>query len=126
MFDYEGDRVRLVSAQRVDMRVPPSDPLTGYEGQAGFWIELRDARGVAYRKVMHRPVRHDVEVHDPERGTHRQVVEEPRGVFTAVVPDVEAARDLVVMSSLVQPTVAHGPARPLARFDLAQRLRETS
>src|SRR5437016_3866771 len=59
-FEYDGPAVRLVKRQRLEMLAPPSDPLTGYEGQSGFWFELQDAAGrVLYRRVLHHPLRYD-------------------------------------------------------------------
>jgi len=63
IFEYDGENVRLVSRQHVDMAPPPSDALDGFAGQKGFWAELRGADGgLLYRQVMHDPIRRDVEV----------------------------------------------------------------
>jgi hypothetical protein len=56
-FAYSGDSIRLVASRAVNMRVPPSDPVDGYQGQAGFWVELRDSTGTTiYRRIMHDPI----------------------------------------------------------------------
>ncbi len=66
MFTYEGNDVRLVSQQTLDMIIPPTDALSGYEDEQGFWVEVRTARDeVLYRQVMRDPFRQDVEVFSP-------------------------------------------------------------
>ena len=44
-FTYEGDEVCLVSRQPVEMIAPPTDRLSRYEGEQGFWIEVRSRQG---------------------------------------------------------------------------------
>ena len=67
MFTYEGNDVRLVSQQTLDMIIPPTDALSGYEDEQGFWVEVRTARDeVLYRQVMRDPFRQDVEVFSPD------------------------------------------------------------
>src|SRR5690242_1598319 len=101
-FAYDGDQVNLLSQQRVQMRLPPSDPVEGYAGHKGFWCELKDAQNrTLYRRVMHHPMRPDVEVFsdDPEKTISRQPVEGGKGVFTALVPDSAQAHEVVLSAS---------------------------
>ena len=52
-FTYEGDQVRLVSEQHVDMILPPSQPPDELERQAGFSVILRDEHGQpVYARAM--------------------------------------------------------------------------
>jgi hypothetical protein len=123
-FTYQGGRVRLSSRQRVEVTTPPSDPTTGYGGESGFWYELRDADGrVLYRRVAESPIRFTVEVPvDDDLGASelaRVPVPEPEGVFTLLVPDLEEARTLALVSSPLDPSVTDA-ATDLATFDLAE------
>jgi hypothetical protein len=124
-FTYEGDEVRLVSQQPVEMIVPPTDALSGYEGEQGFWVEVRNGQDKAlHRRVMDDPLRQDVEVFspDPEQSIVRTPVEKPSGVFTVLVPDLEEADHIALMTSaapsIQRETAARGPATELARFSL--------
>ncbi|MEU5884164.1 hypothetical protein [Spirillospora sp. NPDC047279] len=122
-FAYEGRRARLVSTERVDMVVPPTDALEGYEGQRGFWVEVRDPDGrTLHRRVMADPMDTTVEVFSAGPGASPQRVpaERPQGAFTVVVPDLEGADHLALVGV---PEDAGGlragaAASELARFPL--------
>lgn len=130
-FTYEGDEVRLVNQRSLEMIAPPGDELSGRE--QGFWVEVRDGKDEAlHRLVMQDPIRRDVEVFspDPEQSPYRAPVEEPSGIFVVVVPDLEEADHVALMSSGapsasardVSPEAASrapaGPASEFARFPL--------
>lgn len=136
-FAYDGDSVRLAAGRTVDMIVPPSDPVDCYQGQAGFWAELRDAAGVTiYRCVMHdpMPVYHEVHSSPGSPVTHTPV-RDRRGVFEVVLP-IPPPGSLAALFRTLQPpateigdasqerTRAGGPragtggAREIARFRL--------
>lgn len=115
-FAYEGDTVRLVSRRRVDMLVPPSDALSGFEGQQGFAAEVRLADGrLAYRRVLARPVPGDVEVFsgDPDEGIMRVPVERPEGVFVVVVPDLDQADHFALTRTAPPAGAAAAAAEPV-------------
>jgi hypothetical protein len=112
-FEYDGDQVRLLSQQRVDMVVPASAPVTGFDGHKGVWAELKDGQNrTLYRQVMHNPLRGDVEVFsdDPARNVARHPTPQRKGVFVVLVPDTDEGREVVLSSS---PTVQAGP-QPMA------------
>jgi hypothetical protein len=129
-FTYEDDEIRLASQQPVEMIAPPTDALYGYEGEQGFWIEVCNGQDeTLYRQVMQAPFRQDVEIFspDPEQSIARIPAEKPSGIFTVLVPDLDGADHVVLMSSAVSGTVsdvaleaeARGLTRPtteLARF----------
>ncbi len=99
-FSYDGDDVKLVSQQRVEMMVPPSDPVGGFARQKGFWAELKsDKDKTLYRRVMHNPTRNDAEVFsdDPEQNISREPVPKRKGVFVVIVPDTDKG-DTVTLS----------------------------
>ena len=118
--EYEGTDVRVISGQRVRMTAPPSDPVDEYEGQAGFWFELRDQDDrVLYRRVVSNPIRSDVEVlsGDPVRPFTHVSLPDPSGTFTLVVPDSGAGTLVLFGSPAGEPAKE---ARELVRFDLAE------
>jgi hypothetical protein len=130
-FTYEGDEVRLVNQRSLEMIAPPTDELSGQE--QGFWVEVRDDRDeTLHRLVMQDPLRRDVEVFSPgaEQSVYRVPVEESSGIFVVVVPDLEEADHVALMSSGapgaaargVSPEAASrapaGPAAEFARFSL--------
>ena len=122
VIEYDGSKLTVRDRQDVEMATPPSDPLQGYEGQSGFWFEVRDAKEkLLYRRVMSNPIPFDVEAHDPETGSRRYEVAKPRGVFAVLVPDLKEADSLSLMSSPSEPKKRAGPAKPLARFPLGRK-----
>jgi hypothetical protein len=124
-FAYEGNDVRLEGQQPLEMVVPPTDALSGYEGEQGFWVEVRTAQDeVLHRQVMRDPLRQDVEVFspDPTQSIVRAPVEQPSGAFTVLIPDIDEADHVALMSSAERgkapEMVARSPATELARFSL--------
>ena len=135
-FSYQGDQVKLVSQQPVEMTVPPSDPVKGYQQQKGFWAELKgDQDKTLFRRVLHNPTRNDAEVFsdDPEQSISRAPAPKRKGVFVVVVPHTEKGREVTLSRSTGNPNIeaagaprgmaamrslATGPAREIARFKL--------
>ena len=127
-FSYDGDNVELISQQPVEMTVPPSDPVEGYEEHKGFWAELKDKKDATlYRRVMHNPTRNDAEVFsdDPKQRISRQATPDRKGVFVVVVPDTEEGHEVTLSSSAPPKGQAKGirsladkPASEIARFTL--------
>ena len=116
-FTYEGEEVSLASRQPVEMIAPPTDQLSGYEGEQGFWIEVRtDQEQTLHRRVMQNPLRQDVEVFspDPEQPSVSRVPlleEKPSGSFVVVVPELDEADHLTLMSSTGAPSSSAAAAR---------------
>lgn len=122
-FSYEGDRISLVSQQRVDMILPPSHPVDAPRGQAGFWFAVHDAKDrPVYRRVIQNPMRHDVEVFSPEgeASIHRRPVEKPRGAFTILVPEIEGAQSVAIFSHPLKPGAMALRAAEVARFKVVK------
>ena len=135
-FSYRGDQVKLLSQQRVEMTVLPSDAVKGYEQQKGFWAEVKsDQDKTLFRRVLHNPTRNDAEVFsdDPEQSISRAPAPKRKGVFVVVVPDTEKAHEVTLSRSTVPPdmeaqggpkgmtamrSLATGPATEIARFKL--------
>ncbi len=105
LVSYDGDQLTVIDRRPVDTPAPPSDPIQGFEGQSGFWFELRDAQSnVLYRRVASNPIQQEVEAFEPDGTATRHVIEKPSGVFTVLVPDVPEADHVAVVSS---PRAAH-------------------
>jgi hypothetical protein len=135
-FSYQGDQVKLVSQEPVEMTVPPSDSLKGYEQHKGFWAELKsDQDKTLFRRVLHNPTRNDAEVFsdDPEQSISRAPAPNRKGVFVVVIPHTEKGRDVTLSRSTGNPdleaagaprgmasirSLATGPATEIARFKL--------
>ena len=101
IFEYEGDRVHLVSQQPVEMAV------TGFDlsqvDHPGYYVDTRDANDRTLTRV---PARNafvgSVEVF-PERAGEpitRLDVPQPKGAFTVVVPAPETTDHVTVLQIL--------------------------
>ncbi len=135
-FSYQGDQVKLVSQEPVEMTLSPSDSLQGYERHKGFWAELKSDRDkTLFRRVLHNPTRNDAEVFsdDPEQSISRAPAPKRKGVFTVVVPHTQKGREVTLSRSSGNPDIeaagaprgmaamrslASGPAEEIARFKL--------
>jgi hypothetical protein len=124
-FTYEAASVQLTGAQRVAMTPPPSDPVQASGQASGFWVELRDAAGrPLYRRIHQNPIRFEMEhlTGEPDRPLAWGKVDEPRGAFVLVVPDLPAAQTVLLFSSPPGSEGSGRPASELVRFDLKQAL----
>jgi hypothetical protein len=106
IFRYDGDKLELVSQEKVEMLVPPSDAVApAAQARTGFWIDLHDAQNrTLFRRVMHPPAR-DVEVfsNEPGQTLARKPTPQAKGVFVAVVPDLAEGHAV---------SLSRGEARP--------------
>lgn len=127
-FSYDGDDVKLLSQQRTEMIVPPSDALKGY-GEKGFWAELKSGSNkTLYRTVMHNPTKNDAEVfpESPSGVISREPAKKRKGVFVVVVPDTGPGEEVILCRSAPEtkgPTrgihaVASKPAEEILRLKL--------
>jgi hypothetical protein len=115
-FQYEGEDVHVVSQERVEMLAPPDDEELLRQGDAGYWVEVRDDHGsVLYRQVVHDPIRTDLEVfpEDPSQPIERVEVERPQGVFQVVVPDLPDGSEAVLQGQTSRQELRSQAARPL-------------
>ena len=120
-FEYDGDRISLVSEQHVQLIVPPSQPLDQAESESGFTVILRDGQGgPLYRLTRSSPTKHDAEVFNQEgdRTIERVTVEHPKGAFTILVPDVEGAETVELFGQPLRPQAHHENPQSLASFRL--------
>ncbi|HTI79322.1 MAG TPA: hypothetical protein VL614_02605 [Acetobacteraceae bacterium] len=85
IFEYEGDEVRLVMQQPVDLPATAAPPTQ----QTGFFVETRDAADrTLSRLAAHGAYPDSVEVFPERHGDPitRVQVDRPRGAFTIIVP----------------------------------------
>lgn len=100
IFEYDGDDVRLVSQQRVDVAVTGFDLRQERALPPGHYVEVRGADGAPIAAV---PVRGELgrslEVFPEEPGEPitRTDVEHPRGAFTVVLPAADRAQQVAVL-----------------------------
>jgi hypothetical protein len=127
VFAYEGDQVRLVSRTRIEKVLPQTDQSADALDFRGTWSEVRDAAGALLdRRVLVDPMPRDAEVF-PEQldgEISRQPLERPTGVFTLLVPDVDGADHVAVLSNApgqVGVRAAERGPTELVRVDLTAR-----
>jgi hypothetical protein len=98
IFEYEGDQVRLVSQQPVDVAITGFDIARAQH--PGWYVDTRDATGRALARV---PARNafsgSAEVFPEQHGEPitRVDIAKPRGAFTVVVPVPEGADHVAVV-----------------------------
>jgi hypothetical protein len=73
--------------------------------------------------VLHDPAPVDVEVFDPDRGLRRVALDEPKGVFTVLVPDLPDAEEIAIVSSPIDLRKRESAARQVTRLPLPGRKR---
>jgi len=101
-FSYDGNDVKLLSQQRTEMIVLPSDAVKGYGTHKGFWAELRSGSDkTLYRTVMHNPTKNDAEVfpESPSGVISREPAPKRRGVFVVLVPDTDKGEEVILCRS---------------------------
>jgi hypothetical protein len=118
-FTYEGDEISLISRQPVEMVVMPTDPISGREVEVGSWVEVRNHQETTlYRRVMPQLFRRDVEVFspDPQASISRSPQEAATGQFSVIVPELEQADHVVLLSSAGPTRVDVSEANDVAGF----------
>ena len=126
IFEYDGDQVRLVSQQPVDMLVTSFDPQQKQE--PGVYVDARDAAGATLASV---PAPNamvgsaEVFPEQPDQPIVRVDVPRPTGAFTVVVPASAATSHVAVVRVAPAPSLAGADelaappqATELARFPL--------
>ena len=118
IFEYDGDQVRLVSQQPVDMAVTGAD--LAQASHPGFYVDSRDASGATLARVAaHAAFAGSAEVF-PERPGEpivRVDVAQPKGAFSVVVPAPDGAASVAVVHIAPAPATGlppGGATSPLA------------
>ena len=126
IFEYEGNDVRLVAQQPVDVAV------TGFDltrtNRPGHYVETRDDAGAALARVpVHDAFAGSAEVFPEDPGQPITRVDAPaQGAFTVVVPASPNAQRVAVVRLEPAPGITAGPGTPfenvqtidLASFEL--------
>ena len=97
IFEYDGDTVRLVSQQNVDMAVTGFD-MSGVD-HPGYYVDTRDASGTTLARVAARGAfvgSAEVFPEKPGDPITRVEVAAPKGAFTVVVPVTDAVSHVAV------------------------------
>jgi hypothetical protein len=109
IFAVDGHAVTLISAQDVEMTLPPGDEIDIPSNQRGFWAEVRNAEEqVLHRISIPNPLQHQAEVFagEPDGRPHWEPVEPSPGAFTIVVPSPPDADHVSLVDS--EPAVGEG------------------
>jgi hypothetical protein len=93
---YEGEKIEIISRERLEMVTQASDPFQDFDQKIGSWLELRGSQGeLLYRQILHDPFRSDMEVFqepNEEGGAIiRAPIEKASGYLVLVVPDIPQA-----------------------------------
>jgi hypothetical protein len=118
IFEYEGDRVRLISQQPVDMVVTGFDLPPTNQAHAAYHVEARDENEKTLARVPARGAMEssaEVFPEHPGEPIIRHDVKVPKGAFTVVIPAPAAAHHVTLVQ--VKPGksaegVAPGAAAP--------------
>jgi hypothetical protein len=118
-FRYSGARIELIDRREVQMIPPPTTGAAPVEGDAGTWLELRDAEDrTLYHRDLRRLMGAEVEVFNPDGSmTHLEGVP-GRGQFEVVVPSHPRATSVRVVSSPFEARRMREAATEIARFPL--------
>jgi hypothetical protein len=120
-FSYEGDAVKLIKQQPLEMIAPPSDELRQKKEASGFWVEVHNLdRKVVYRRATENPIKKFVEVRsdDPDRPLAMVEVEEPSGIFTILIPEIIEGGEIALFSSPLKREKTRKPAVEIGRYKL--------
>ncbi len=107
-FVFNGDEIALRSAKKIPMRAPTgTDNAVPFEDRntRGKWIEIRDKKGKpVYRRVCHRFIPRDVEVHfaNPDTVSRRIPISLKEGLFHMVIPALEGASEAILCEQIQQ------------------------
>lgn len=95
IFEADGERVRVVRAQRVEMIAPE---LHTSDAATGVFAEMRDANeSTLYRANLSPQLSRGMEVFSPDGAMTRIDAPERKQLAMLVVPDHEEATDVVVV-----------------------------
>jgi hypothetical protein len=119
--------VELVSLERLQMITPAqAGERPEVRKHGGYWMELVDARNrVLAHRLIDASQLNSVEVHSPEGKIEREFGEVTHGIFEVLLPDVDDAKEVVLMGEPLIPPKrkakrAEGSGE-LARFELPGR-----
>jgi hypothetical protein len=113
IFEYEGDAVRLISQQPVEMVIPAADISTvDRSGQLAHFVDLRDSANKTLARVAARNAFASSAEVFPERSGDpitRVDIPVPKGAFTVVVPVTDNADHFTVVKVAPGAEAVAGP-----------------
>ncbi len=112
IFEYEGQTVRLISQQPVEMVIPDSDISAAVTDHPAHFIDMRDAANKTLARVMVRGAFATSAEVFPERSGDpitRVDIPVPKGAFTAVVPVTGNADHVTLVKAAPGAEMAPGP-----------------
>lgn len=113
IFEYEGDQVKLVSQQPVDMTVTGAD--LAQTNFPGYYVETRDPQGKTLSRIVaHHAFSTSTEVFPEEHGKPITRVEMPqaKGAFTVISPLPANADHVSVVQIVAGKAVKALPSAP--------------
>jgi hypothetical protein len=125
IFSLQGGTIVVADQHVVEMVAPAGDPVVGFEGQTGFWYEVRNAaEQVLFRQVVHDPIPRSAEVFGktPEEPLARLPMAEPSGAFTVLLPLPDDADHVALVGTPLEELTGVAAAAELARFPIPKEL----
>jgi hypothetical protein len=129
IFAVDGDAVALISAQDVEMTLPPGEEIEIPPDLRGFWAEVRNAdEEVLHRLSMPNPLHHQAEVFtgEPDGRPHWEPVEPSPSAFTIVVPSLPEADHVALIESELATGEGEDVGPPQRRVVATFSLRNTA
>ncbi len=122
-FRFDGERIDLVRRERLQKIAPGTTAEIPKAGKnSGAWLELVDRSGHAlFHRLLRDPLQTRAEHHSPDGRIELHVRAPEPGEFTAIVPDIPGASEVILYSSPTEHDRMHEPAREIGRYRLAQR-----
>lgn len=122
IFEYEGESIRLIEQQNVDMIIPTA-PNSVPSKQKGFWIEVKDHKSkVLFSKTQQNPIRQDVEVFSDKSGENivRRPALHAKGTFVVLIPNLPEASSIDLLTMPTEKKTRE-PVKKLATFSLKEK-----
>jgi hypothetical protein len=116
IFEYEGEQVRLVSQQLVNLAITETD--TFRMENDGIYVDARNAEGETLARVpTHKALQKSLEVFPEKHGDPivRMETKKPKGAFTVVIPSLTAAKKVSVVRISSTKTAALRKGIPATR-----------
>ena len=103
-FTYEGDNITLLARQKVEKLLPSSSTSVNPQESSKFWFELSDSQlNTVYSQTLDNLIKEDMEVfsEDPYSSIIRQKVEDIKGTFSILIPDISNVTNFDIFTAPV-------------------------
>lgn len=120
VYAYDGDEVKLVSKQRVDMLLPAQETKPEVLASPGLKYELRDKEECSiFSNIIENPLRSDIEVFsdNPKQTARRVEMPKKKGSFVLLIPEISEAENLVLLENKPadMASMDYRPGEPIER-----------